>query len=181
MNNNKTYLSLMCAKVCFVLGTLLVTTFASASLPVINVWYGPNQTFGTIGQPQAEVNILGRVTDPDGISSLTYSLNNGTEQPLAIGPDGLRLWGDGDFNVDIAYSDLQTGANSVAITATDTLGNEATETVSVSYPGVNVWPRSYSIDWSTVSSINDVAQVTDGLWFIDQAAGVVSTDTNEVG
>ena len=105
----------MGTKVSLFLGALLVSTLVGATTPVLNVWYGPNQTFGAIGQPQVWVNILGKVTDPDGISSLTYSLNNGTEQPLAIGPDSLRLWNNGDFNIEIAYSDLQVGMNSVVI------------------------------------------------------------------
>ena len=49
------------------------------------------------------------------------------------------------------------------ITATDNLNNTTTHTVTVNwdYTG-QVWPLPYSIDWSTVTNISDVAQVADG-------------------
>jgi len=38
------------------------------------------------------------------------------------GPDERRLLAPGDFNVELAFTELQVGANSVVITATDVLG-----------------------------------------------------------
>ena len=65
------------------------------SLPIIDVWYGTEQQFGQVGIPQQWVNILGNVTDPDGIDTLTYSLNGGSESALSIGPDTCRLADEG--------------------------------------------------------------------------------------
>jgi len=133
-------------------------------LPVIDVWYGPNQTFGAIGQPQWAVNILGNVSDPDGISSLSYSLNGQPAQPLRIGPDNKRLQLPGDFNVEIDFSDLNVGSNTVLISATDGVGLTGEQTVTVNYDGSNIWPDAYSVDWSSAAKIESVAQVVDGKW-----------------
>ncbi len=143
------------------------SAFANTSAPVINIWYGPDQIFGNNGIPQAWVNILGNVSDYSGITALSYRLNGGLQVPLFIGPDGKRLQSAGDFNIDIAYSGLSCGANTVVISATDTAGNVATETVNVFYYCNTYWPRTYSINWGTVTNIQDVAQVVDGSWYLE--------------
>jgi len=142
-------------------------TFTTKSLPVIDIWYGSNQAFGHIGRPQRWVNILGNVSDPDDILSLTYSLNGGPELPLSIGPNDNRLASAGDFNVEIDCSDLLSGTNEVVITATDMLNDETVEHVNVEYVSGNTWPETYSIDWSSVTNIQDVAQIVDGLWTVE--------------
>jgi uncharacterized repeat protein (TIGR02543 family) len=144
-----------------------VYSFTVQTLPVIDVWYGSPQVFGHIGIPQQWVNILGNVSDPDGVASLAYSLNGGPETSLSIGPDTYRLAAEGDFNVDMAHTDLISGSNQVVITAIDTLDNTTAETVTVEYVSGNVWPETYSIDWSSAASIQDVAQVVDGLWTLE--------------
>ena len=54
----------------------------SGNGPFIDIWYGSDQSFGAIGQPQTWINILGNVSDDDDdISSLTYSLNGDPEKP----------------------------------------------------------------------------------------------------
>ena len=152
-------------------------TFQFQERPVIHVWYGNDQAFGQIGQPQSWVNILGNVSSDTSITNLVYSLNNGPAVNLSLGPDGRRLANPGDFNIDLAVSDLLVGNNTVRITATDSLGNPSTETVTVSFHAGNLWPLPYTIDWSTTPSDGDlatpdaaiqtVAQVVDGNWSID--------------
>ena len=143
--------------------------------PVFNVWYGDSQTFGQNGVPQQWVNILGNVSAPSGIASASYTLNGGASQFLRVGPNPTRLADTGDFNVDIDHASLNAGANTVVITATDKLGNVATHTVTVNWQNTGqVWPLPYSIDWSTVTKISDVAQVVDGQWAI-QSDGTVRT------
>jgi len=66
------------------------------NLSDINIWYGSHQVFGHIGIPQQWINILGNVSDPDGVDSLTYSLNGGPELPLSMGPDTRRLESEGE-------------------------------------------------------------------------------------
>ncbi|QQW31288.1 Ig-like domain-containing protein [Arthrospira sp. PCC 9108] len=138
---------------------------------VLDIWYGSEQSFGHIGKPLVWVNILGYAFDPDGISSLSYSLNGGPEIPLRLNVHGEsrnpRLSRNGDFNVEIAYTDLNPASDHddiVVITAVDTLGHIATESVTIKHELGNAWPKTYSIDWSEVDQINDVAQVVDGLW-----------------
>src|SRR5690606_9181412 len=78
-------------------------TFTTAEAPaegdVIDVWYGPDQSFGTPAHTQTWVNIMGSV--PDDVTSLSYRVNGGPSRALAVGPDNRRLENPGDFNVDI--------------------------------------------------------------------------------
>ena len=54
------------------------------SVPAILVWYGNQQSFGKLGNPQHWVNILGNVSGSP-LKSLTYSLNGAPPLALAIG------------------------------------------------------------------------------------------------
>ncbi|GAK58823.1 fibronectin type III domain-containing protein [Candidatus Vecturithrix granuli] len=139
----------------------------SSGAPIIDVWYGPHQVFGHIGIPQRWVNILGNVTDKDGVASLTYSLNGGGEQELKIGGPYKRLVNKGDFNIDLAYADLLQGINQVIITAMDTLGNQSRKTIEVEYVSGNTWILPYTIDWNQVENIQEVAQIVDGYWVLE--------------
>ena len=148
--------------------TNISATFSSN--PIIDVWYGLHQNFGRIGIPQRFINILGNVNDQDGIYSLTYSLNGGFEASLGIGPNDSRLENEGDFNIDLKIEDLLSGLNIVAITAVDNYNNQTTIEVEVEYNTGNNWPEIYSIDWNSVTNINDVAQIVDGNWRIESNA-----------
>jgi hypothetical protein len=145
------------------------TAFQSAAdAPVITVWYGADQKFGHKGNPQKWVNILGKVS-PSNVASLTYSINGGAAQPLSIGPDTLRLAQAGDFNIELDYTDLKPGLNPVTITATDSQGGVTQAIVNVNYQGGGLsWPlQQYMYDWASVSRIDDIAQVVDGQWAMD--------------
>jgi len=148
------------------------------NLPVFNIWYGDNQTFGQNGIAQRWVNILGNVSAPSGIQSATYTLNGGTPQFLRVGPsNGTRLVDTGDFNVEIDHASLLPGANTVVITATDNQNHVAAHTVTLNwnYTSGHVWPLPYSIDWSAGTKIEDVAQIVDGVWAV-QPDGSVRTE-----
>lgn len=139
----------------------------TSALPTLDVWYGSPQVFGNVGTAQEWVNILGNATDPDGIASVTYSLNGGPDISLTVGADQIRLQDDGDFNIEFSFDDLNVGTNTVSVTATDSLGYQSTDVVTVDYAGGAFQPLDYSIDWSSVASIQEVAQVVDGLWTVD--------------
>lgn len=132
--------------------------------PTINVWYGSAQCFGHLGIPQRWVNVLGSVSNPEGVAKLTYSLNGGPERELSMGKDLFRLAEPGDFNIEIDYHDLRAGRNSVAITASDTLVGRRSKSVILYFTPDKQWPLPYSIDWSKVAAIQDVVQVVDGRW-----------------
>lgn len=137
----------------------------ATSPPTIIVWYGLEQTFGDPGVPQRWADILGRVGGGT-ISNLSYTLNGGPSIPLSIGPDNARLANTGDFHIELAIADLNAGTNVVVISATNQIGT-TTETVIVNYvPGLT-WPINTTVDWSTAGSVQDVAQVVDGLWTIE--------------
>jgi regulation of enolase protein 1 (concanavalin A-like superfamily) len=141
------------------------TFTATGGGPLIDVWYGDSQSFGFLGDPQRWVNVLGQVSDPDGLTVLTYSLNGGPPQNLSVGPFR-RLSQAGDFNVEFDYQQLPAGTNTIQIRAVDGLGFESTKTVTVDYSVGNVWPLGYQVDWSSANEISDVAQVVDGRWSI---------------
>ena len=51
--------------------------------PVITVWYESTLSFGALGNPQDQINIVGNVSDSDGsVSSLSYRLNGGSSVTL---------------------------------------------------------------------------------------------------
>jgi len=137
--------------------------------PVISIWYGDNQRFGDLGVPQVWLNILGdvQVDEAASLAMFTYSLNGGDPVNLSVGPDNRRLAFEGEFNVEMAITEVQDGANVVEITAIDTFGQITTETVNFNYDSSNEWPLPYSIDWDIVTDITDVAQVVDGYWTVE--------------
>ncbi|MBI1878024.1 MAG: DUF1349 domain-containing protein [Chloroflexi bacterium] len=143
------------------------SSLAAQASPVIDIWYGSNQVFGAIGVPQQWVNILGNVADSDGIKSLVYSLNGGPASTLSVGPDTRRLAAAVDFNVELDYTDLISGLNQVVITATDQLNIQTVQPVTVEYQGSHIWPKTYSVDWSSVAAIANAAQIVDGLWALE--------------
>jgi len=132
---------------------------ASSDAPAIDVWYGTTQNFGQLGNPQQWVNIPGTAT---GTTSLKYSLNGGPDQTLSLGPTGERLYGAGDFNIELAITELVEGANTVLIKANDGV-TQVTKTVTVNYDAGNTWPMPYTANWSALGSVQAGAQVVDGL------------------
>ncbi len=138
-----------------------------ADPPVINAWYGGVQPFGEQGITQKWANILGNVFSHVGLSSLTYKINGGSELVSPLGPNSNRLERKGDFNIEIDYDTLSSGSNSVEITATDVSGLVATDVVIIDYHPGNIWPLSYTADWGSLTSIENIesiAHVVDGLW-----------------
>jgi len=152
----------------------------AADAPVITVWYGHTQTFGTrdgrLNNPQTWANILGNVSPAGDITSLSYTLNGGPPISLRIGPDDRRLAEPGDFNVQIDYSQLNHGNNTVIITAVDdaSASSQLQVTVVRSENGAIWTPGTYTFDWSTITKVTDLAQPIDGKWAL-VGAGVKST------
>ncbi len=135
--------------------------------PDLSVWYGTDQHFGGLGQPQPWVNIVGNVTDTNEINSFYYSLNEASPVDLEMGPDSRRLDEEGDFNVDIATADLSTGENKVVITAINAYSHTSQVTVTLNYTAGTVWPLPYILDWGNISTSQELqhaAQIVDGEW-----------------
>lgn len=146
-------------------GPLAPATPAATDAPAITVWNGNNQTFGQLGTPQQWINILGNVT---GATTLTYSLNGGLQRSLSIGSDGTRLYGAGDFNIELDYSTLKVlpETNTVTIVAANGAATDV-EVVTVSYqPGI-IPSLPSTTDWSVLPSVQAGAQAVDGQWSIN--------------
>ncbi len=90
---------------------------SAADAPVITLWYGPTLPAGGHGDPQKWINVLGNIASAAPLTALDYTLNGGPARPLTVGPDNMRLARPGDFNIELDYTDLHAGANSVVITA----------------------------------------------------------------
>lgn len=144
------------------------TSVATVSVSIgdpIDVWYGNMQTFGAPGEAQRWVNVLGNVV-PTGLVSLTYTLNDGPLRELDLGPDTRRLAEPGDFNVDLDFDELDGSPvdDVITLTATYSDGSVYVEDVVIDFEDGQTWDADYSIDWSTVTDIQDVVQVVDGKW-----------------
>ena len=144
---------------------------SSADAPVISIWYGAVQQFGAKGDPQKWINILGSVASATPITSLTYSLNGGAPVVLNLGADNMRLASQGDFNIELDYTDLLAGNNQVVITALDSAFASSQAVVTVQYSAAPAWtPQTYTVNWGAAAKLTDVAQVVDGQWIIDSGA-----------
>jgi hypothetical protein len=130
----------------------------------IDVWYGSRQRFGHLGNPQRWINILGTVSCPERLESLSYQLNGGEPRSLAVGPDGLRLRAPGDFDAEIPVTALREGENEVLLSAQTDGGQQATCTVIVDYAMGRIWPLPYAVDWKSVDAISEAVQIVDGRW-----------------
>lgn len=132
--------------------------------PVIDVWYGLDQVFGHHGIPQTWANILGQIPEVERVGSAVYSLNGGPDTPFPLGPDGIRLQRTGDFNIELDYDDLSSGANNLLISVIDTGGVRTDTTVTVHYVDGVRWDLPDVIDFEGAGKISDVAHVVDGRW-----------------
>lgn len=153
------------------------TTYPPGAQDAIAVWYGQYQEFGVPGSPQAWVNILGRLANPANLNTraLTYRVNGGAEKRLHIGGPKKRLQDPGDFNIDLDYASLNEGLNTVTLKAVYLDDSEARETVVVNYRHGQTWPLPYSINWSKATSIQEVADVVDGLWGLNREQSTIRT------
>ena len=133
----------------------------------VRFWYGPIQSFGTKGQAQRWVNVLGQIRPPDQIESAAFSLNRGPEKPLSLGGDLHRLAMEGDFNVELAWDEVASGENTFSVSATLRNGETAHREVVVRVENGNRWPLPYAIDFFEVESLQDVVHVVDGNWSLE--------------
>src|SRR5512133_899170 len=169
-NNQQSYRQIRLAGIVLVTCILAIAMMGSLKLrdthpPVIQVWYGERQEFGSLGLPQKWVNVLGNVSDADGaVTRLSYRLNGGEVVSLKQGPDLRRLLKTGDFNAEFDVADLNEGSNQLVLEAADESGLMATAHVELILHKNRRWPLPYSIDWSTILNASDVLQITDGMW-----------------
>ena len=109
---------------------------------------------------------LGNIESKNGLTSLSYQLNNAPEKDLIWGSDLHRLAAPGDFNVDIDTSILLKGKNQLTIIAENTSGYRVKKEVVVHFESHGHWPLPYEIKWSEVDQLQMVVQIVDGHWEI---------------
>ncbi|RPJ50671.1 MAG: hypothetical protein EHM21_04490 [Chloroflexi bacterium] len=137
--------------------------------PIIAVWYGSRQEFGSQGLPQKWINILGNVGDAEsGVREVTYTLNDGQPVSLRLGPNERRLVRPGDFNIEIDHSILAEGENHLQITARNRGGVEASTAVTVVFNRESA-PLPYHVDWAKIDQAQPAVMILDGLWAWDSS------------
>ena len=137
---------------------------AAAQDADVQLWYGPRQFFGQNGEPQRWVNVLGTVVDTARVEVLTYRLNGGPADTLSMGSDLHRLAEPGDFNVELAWDEMEPGENDLVVTARYADGRRATARTTLVVARGNTWPLPYRVDFAEVDSLQAVVQVVDGQW-----------------
>lgn len=136
---------------------------APVAVPRIAVWHGLQQRTGHRGAPQPDFNLLGDVTYPDNLVSLTWSLNGGPPQPLDVAPDR-RIARRGDFNAELPLAQLRPGPNTVRLAARWAARLADERTVTLDYRPGPAPALPQRIRWRDVADLQDVGQVTDGHW-----------------
>ena len=130
----------------------------------IRAWYGPDQRFGHLGEPQRWVNVLGNVGGAGSLETLEYELNGQEARPLSPGTDLHRLAAAGDFNVELGWDELRPGLNRLRLLARWSDGATASTIVRLRVERGRAWPLPYHVELSRVDDLLDVVQVVDGEW-----------------
>lgn len=142
-------------------------TSSDMQQPMIRFWYGPEQQFGHLGEPQPWLNVLGNVSFAEQLDSATFSVNGGMERSLSLGGNLHRLALPGDFNIELAWEELQPGSNRVKVNAYSKAGAVIADSMQVQLASGNIWPLPYAIDFTTVNNLQDVVQIVDGDWVLE--------------
>jgi len=136
----------------------------SSPAPAVELWGGLDQVHGARGTTQQWIGLGGRVSDPDGVAELRYSLDGGAWRRLNVGPDGLRLSRAGDFSVELDRLLLAAGPHTVLLRAMDLLGEISITSVKVTIRKDAVWPTTFGLDWGSALDVQSTAEVVDGRW-----------------
>ena len=139
---------------------------AAADSGRIEIWHGLEQRVGQLGDAQDDFNLLGRVPEPDQLLSLQYGVNG--DIPVELNFRAYRrLAADGHFNADIPIASLEPGPNTIELEGRFLDGEVAHRVVTVTrLSGAS--PLPVTIDWAEVAEPQDVGQVVDGEWRLDQ-------------
>ncbi len=136
----------------------------TAEPPVIDVWYGDRQTFGTRGSTQPLVNVLGSIRPARHAADVWYRLNGGKRRQLVRGPDLHRLARPGDFNVELDRSHLRKGENTLQITMYDLWGRKVNKEVVLDNRPDGRAELPFEVDFSKVENLQEAVEVIDGRW-----------------
>ncbi|MEM9467299.1 MAG: hypothetical protein AAGA90_18135 [Actinomycetota bacterium] len=144
----------------------LVTVVDPAQGPFIRSWYGEDVTINRALHPQRWVNIPGEIAAAQAILEVGYRLNGGEFTPLSLGPDGIRLQNQGDFNVELDLEILPNGTHQLDIFVRD-LRQTSTLRIDLEVIDEGVPDAApIEIDFGEVQDFAEYDEVSpvDGLW-----------------
>ena len=140
--------------------------------PEIVIWGGQEVSFD-LGSSQRWLNIVGNVSDEDGVTSLQYQLNDGPVLPASLGPNERRLVRPGDFNIDLPRAAFRVGRNVVLIEATDSNGLETSAAIVVETLDQPAPELPVRVDWNELlGEAPALVDFVDGYWEFDDEATV---------
>lgn len=134
----------------------------------IRIWYGDQQRFGHLGEPQRWINVLGHITEPEEVDSATFSINGRGERFLTLGGDLHRLALPGDFNVELSWEEVDEGSNKLVIIAYPKKGRPVSKKMTFHVEKNRTWPLPYYVDFSEVENLQEAVQVVDGHWRLEE-------------
>ena len=148
--------------------------------PAITVWHGDGDSYGQNGRSVPFVNIVGNVQPANNIDLLRYRVNGGEFQTLTVGPDPgepdeggpRRVYDPGDFNIEIPFESLNSGNNTVQINARQDDDTTADKTITVNVTKNSAWSLPTVVNWNDSNNVNDLAQVVDGHWTIENDSAI---------
>jgi len=151
--------------------TALVALAVQAAAPVIDVWSGNNQTFGTLGQPQVWVNLLGNAMDHAELTGFDAASTNGG-----------TVVNNGDGTFTYTPPGGFTGTDSFGYTLTDDAGATDSATVNIIVaPVVPGLPLARNDQYSTLEArAVTTGNVLDNDSIVDNAviSGIDTTGTS---
>ncbi|WP_157202629.1 Ig-like domain-containing protein [Calidithermus chliarophilus] len=156
----------------------------------VSVRYQPGAPGVVITQPAAGttlnrtgVNVVGRATDDQAVTRLTYQLNGGAEQEV-----GITAGAQAEFS--FAVSGLREGSNTLTVNAYDALGLKGSATASVVYgplvltglvvdnnAGAAVAGSTVTVDGSPATAVTD----GDGAFTLHLPAGTYNLSFSKPG
>jgi hypothetical protein len=133
----------------------------------VDIWYGEEQRFGDLGNPQRQINILGNIQNLNDGCRVYYTLNGrGEEVDITLGSDLHRLAMKGDFNLDIDRRELRDGQNYIDLQIEQDGKKLLSRIINLNYSSVNSWPLPYVVDWNQAGELQNVVEIIDGMWDI---------------
>jgi len=158
-----------CLRLIFAPLAVLAASCKKSPEPEISIWHGRNQRVGHLGLAQDDFNLVGEVSNFRAVASLQYKVNDGPFRRIEFGrgPFGFRrLAAPGHFNADLLIADLRPGDNTVSVRVTDTDGRSKTQSVTLTRHEGDC-PLPVQIRWQDVTDPQDVGQIVDGHWILD--------------
>ncbi|MFT6109191.1 MAG: hypothetical protein ACJA2W_002108 [Planctomycetota bacterium] len=158
------------------LAPIMLAVLASCGEPdrpaAVEVWHGPAQRVGHLGDAQDDFNLMGQVNG----NEFAYSVNGGAPRPFTVSFEEFgfrRLGAAGHFNLDVPVASLKEGDNVIEL-FTRSARSEASATTTVHRFMEGAAELPFTAQWGEVQHLQDVGQLVDGHWKV--ASGVLHSE-----